>query len=192
MSRYIVINTSPRPHGNCQFLATRLIEKIEAAGHEVKLVDFRKESINFCLACDACMKHDEAWCAQKDDMSNLLPELDSCDGVIFLSPVYWYSITAQAKVVIDRLYAFFNPGMQGMTVASKSGKRVGIILTSGSMGEGSLDSVVDATVAGAFGIAGFTERKTLLFSGLNTPGCIGQDKVKLAQVDTMGEWLIGQ
>lgn len=190
MGTYIVINTSPRPKGNCSFAASRLVGRIEAAGSEAVLVDFRQKDMNFCIGCDACMKHDQVWCVQKDDMTELLPRLDTCDGVVFLSPVYWYSISAQAKVIIDRLYAFFNPGKSNMTVASKSGKKVGIIMTSGSMPEASMDSVMDTTVAGAFGVAGFTESETLLFNGLNVPGSIAQDEAKLAKIDRMGDWLI--
>lgn len=189
MEKIIIMNTSPRAKGNCAALAERLQNELQGAGAQVETIAFKDANINYCQGCNACMKHDTVWCMQKDDMAELLPRLDECDGLIVLSPIYFGEPTAQAKTVIDRMYAFFNPAKDNMTVATKFGKKVVAITTCG----GSPIELAEEkakTIASVFGIAGFTESKFLGFNGLNVPGSIAENAEALAKVDEIAQWMI--
>ncbi len=97
----LVISSSPRAHGNSDLLCDAFAEGARAAGHTVELYRLREHRINPCVACYACMKNDGR-CCQKDDMNALMEKLLAADVLCLASPVYFYSICAQLKAVIDR------------------------------------------------------------------------------------------
>jgi multimeric flavodoxin WrbA len=78
-----------------------------------------------CDACDAC-QGTNADCIIEDDMQILYPKLRSADAIVVASPVYWFTMSAQTKLCIDRWYALQDP--QGNALA---GKQIGIVLTYG-------------------------------------------------------------
>ena len=70
-----------------------------------KLVHLRKERINPCHACDYCKDINKGECIQKDDMQPLYKDIIDADTIVIVSPIYWWQVTAQTKLFIDRLYA---------------------------------------------------------------------------------------
>jgi len=186
MKKVIIVNTSPRTTGNCPAIPARLEEKITDA--DVEIVDFAKSNINYCQGCDACMAKDAVWCVQEDDMSALLPDLDSCDALVLLSPIYWGDVCAQAKTFVDRLYAFFNPAKPNMTVATKAGKKGAVIVTCG-MGDIVAYRKEAANIAGSLSVSGFTEFKALGFNEINEPGSVTEHADYLQQIDDLAAWL---
>lgn len=70
-----------------------------------KLVYLRTLSASPCRGCDYCKEINEGECIQKDDMSLLYNDFRSSDTLAIFSPVYWWEVTAQTKLFIDRLYA---------------------------------------------------------------------------------------
>lgn len=179
-----IINTSPRPQANCKAIAQRIADQVP----DSKIIDFKGSKINYCQACNACMAKDEAWCVQGDDWASLIPELDACDGVVLLSPIYFGDITAQAKTVIDRLYAWFNPAKENMTVAKKFGKKIAVITTNGGGPKEVAEQKAEAA-AGAFNVAGFTDSRVLSLVGLNAPESVLANEDYLAQIDEVAAWL---
>ena len=61
--------------------------------------------IGFCHACETCYKTGKA-CSFDDDFNVIAPAILEADAVVFSMPVYWYSIPAQIKGVIDRMFSF--------------------------------------------------------------------------------------
>ncbi len=100
----LIISSSPRAHGNSDLLCEAFAGGARSAGHEVELFDLRRHPIKPCLACYACMKNGGT-CCQKDDMNTLMEKLLAADAICLASPVYFYSICAQLKAVIDRCVA---------------------------------------------------------------------------------------
>lgn len=80
-------------------------ETAREGGNTVEVVRVASKKIAGCLECQYCFAH-EGVCVQKDDMVNVIESLKDADMVVFVSPIYWFDITAQEKAVIDRLYAF--------------------------------------------------------------------------------------
>ena len=102
--KVVVLCGSPRANGNTEIMANEFKRGAEEAGNEVALINLRGKKIAGCLACEYCFSHDGE-CVQKDDMAEILKELDQADAVVFASPIYWFDISAQLKTVIDRMYA---------------------------------------------------------------------------------------
>jgi multimeric flavodoxin WrbA len=126
MTKLLVLASSPRPKGNSTILATEAARGAKDADAEVKTFFLAKMKIGPCMGCDGCRKPKAAGCVQKDDMKTLYAELRAADAVLIASPVYWFTMSAQIKLFMDRLYAFGAESYRPL-----KGKRVGIILTYG-------------------------------------------------------------
>ena len=100
----LIISGSPRKGGNTELLADAFA-KGAAEHHHVEIVSVRDYKVNPCVGCNACFKTNGI-CAQKDDMAIIYEKMNQADMLVIASPVYFYGISAQLKVVIDR---FHNP-----------------------------------------------------------------------------------
>lgn len=105
MTRILVIASSPRKRANSELLADALIAGATAGGALVEKVRLRELKINYCTACDACQRSENAPCIQQDDMALLLPRLLATDVLVFASPIYFFTMSGQLKVFLDRTYA---------------------------------------------------------------------------------------
>ncbi len=106
MSKKIVVITgSPRKGGNSFAMTDAFIKAAEAKGHTVTRFDAAMKEVGGCRACETCFKTGKA-CSFDDDFNTIAPAILEADAVVFTTPVYWYSIPAQIKGVIDRLFSF--------------------------------------------------------------------------------------
>ena len=101
----LALQSSPRKRGNTVTLARALLEGLKAGGvKQVSEVFLDELEIHPCNNCDACRGKKGPFCVFDDGMSALYPKFIEADLVVLASPVYWWSISAQLKVFIDRLY----------------------------------------------------------------------------------------
>lgn len=100
--RITVLVGSPRKGGNTDLLADALIAGAKAAGAEVTKFSLRGLKIGPCVHCDYCMTHDH--CAIADDMPQAYDLLRKTDALVFATPIYFYTMSAQLKALIDRLH----------------------------------------------------------------------------------------
>ena len=102
--KIVVITGSPRKKGNSFAMTEAFVRAAEAKGHSVVRFDTSFMKIGFCRACETCYKTGKA-CSFDDDFSIIAPAILDADAVVFSMPVYWYSIPAQIKGVIDRMFS---------------------------------------------------------------------------------------
>lgn len=106
MSKKIVVITgSPRKDGNSFAMTKAFIQAAESKGHTVTRFDAAMSNVGGCHACETCFRTGKA-CSFDDDFNAIAPAIFEADAVIFTMPVYWYSIPAQIKGVIDKLFSF--------------------------------------------------------------------------------------
>lgn len=98
-----VLNGSPRKM-NTSFMVDAFREGAEAAGHTVEEVQVGKMKIAGCLGCEYCHGKGEGQCVQKDDWEKVRPAVEDCDMIVFASPIYYFTMTAQIQAAIQRLY----------------------------------------------------------------------------------------
>ncbi|MDE6676929.1 MAG: flavodoxin family protein [Clostridia bacterium] len=100
----LVITGSPRKNGNSFAMTDAFIKAAKAKGHSVTRFDAAFQKIGGCHACETCFKSGKA-CSFDDDFNTIAPAIEKADVIVFTMPVYWYSIPAQIKGVIDRIYS---------------------------------------------------------------------------------------
>lgn len=101
----LVILGSPRRMGNSATLAARISRGAKSAGAKVETLFLQGLKISPCRGCDTCQKRDSKGCAIKDDMQKIYPKLIRADAWVIASPVYWFTMSAQTKIFMDRCYA---------------------------------------------------------------------------------------
>lgn len=101
--KVIILSGSPRKGGNSDTLCDEFAKGAIEAGHTVEKIRVAEKNIGYCRACYAC--REDGVCAIKDDMTEVLRKMIDADVIVLASPVYFYSISAQLKTVIDRAVA---------------------------------------------------------------------------------------
>lgn len=102
--KILILSGSPRRGGNSDVLCDQFMKGAVEAGNDVEKINVASKKIGYCLACYYCKNHDRA-CAVKDDMAEILEKMLAADVIVMASPVYFYSIDAQLKALIDRSVA---------------------------------------------------------------------------------------
>jgi len=110
--RVLGIVGSPRRGGNTEILVDEALAGAEEAGALTEKVILSKLDIAPCRACNACQKTGK--CAQRDDMEELLEQMQRSQVWVLGTPIYWWGPTAQFKAFLDRWY-----GAQQVTFAGR-------------------------------------------------------------------------
>ncbi|MBU3833497.1 MAG: flavodoxin family protein [Candidatus Methanocorpusculum faecipullorum] len=103
--KILILNGSPRPKGNTVALIDAFVCGAESAGHSVTRFDLQKMDVHPCCGCLGGGKDPRSPCVQKDAMEEVYPVYREADVVVFASPMYYWSVTAQLKTALDRLFA---------------------------------------------------------------------------------------
>lgn len=98
--RVLILSGSPRRGGNSNLLCDALMQGAQEAGHETEKVYLRDVALHPCLACYGC--RGKGVCVQKDGMEGLLKKMLAADVLVLATPVYFYAMDAQMKMMIDR------------------------------------------------------------------------------------------
>ncbi len=125
-----ILNGSPRTE-NTAAMVNAFREGAEAAGHEVEVLHVGRMKIAGCLGCGYCRTGGEGACVQKDDMERVTAAYRECDMVVFASPIYYFTMTAQIEAAIQRVYCIGKP---------LKAKKAALLLSSAS--PGTYDSAV--------------------------------------------------
>ncbi|MCH4889217.1 flavodoxin family protein [Acidaminobacter sp. JC074] len=121
--KIIGICMSPRKNSETAKLLTEALRGAAFEGAEVELIKIDDKKISPCTACSYCSKYSS--CYKEDDLKLILDKMNEADGIIIGSPVYFYDVTAQCKMLIDR----------SISIQPINGNKVGGIITvAGSLG----------------------------------------------------------
>ena len=135
-----VLNGSPRKT-NTTAMVEAFAEGAKKAGHEVEVLQVGRMKIAGCMACEYCHTTGEGQCAQKDDWQKIQPAFEDCDMIVFASPIYYFTMTAQMEAAIQREYCIGKP---------PKATKAAMLLSSGSPG------VYDGAIAQFKGFTAFT------------------------------------
>ena len=172
----VVLSGSPRKDGNTARLTEAFIEGAETAGNEVSLLRAAGLQIGGCRGCGHCFKN-PGNCIQNDDMQPILDALGKADALVLTSPVYYFGVTAQLKLAIDRFFALYK---QGMPV-----KRAVLLMTCGDVGEAAAASSI-SMFRQISALLKWEEAGIIIAPGLHDPGEI-EGRPELAQAKRLGE-----
>jgi multimeric flavodoxin WrbA len=106
----VILSGSPRKGATTDRLVKVFIRGAESAGNAVSCFRVADMKIGGCRGCGHCFE-ERGVCIQKDDMSKVLDALRKAEVLVLASPVYYFGVTAQLKLAIDRTYALLREGM---------------------------------------------------------------------------------
>ena len=137
--KVLILAGSPRKRGNSSLLCDEFLKGAAEAQHEVEKISVADRAINYCTGCYSCNRTGK--CVQKDDMAEILGKMIAADVIVLASPVYFYTMCAQMKAVIDRTVARYT---------ALSGKEFYFIVTAADDNKAALERTVE-------GFRGFTD-----------------------------------
>lgn len=103
--KVLILSSSPRKGGNSDTLCDKFLEGAKSAGNEVEKIFLKDKKINYCTGCGFCNTNDYTACSQKDDAAEILDKMVAADVIVLATPVYFYTMCAQMKTLIDRCCA---------------------------------------------------------------------------------------
>ncbi len=99
--KVLVLSSSPRRGGNSDLLCDQFTSGAKESGNNVEKIFLKDKRINYCTGCGTCIDRGKS-CPQKDDMAEVLDKMVAADIIVMATPVYFYTMCAQMKTLIDR------------------------------------------------------------------------------------------
>mgnify|MGYP002543095302 CR=1 FL=1 len=101
----LIITSSPRKGGNSETLAASFAKGSADAGNNVETIRLREKNYGFCRGCLSCLK--TGHCVIDDDAVEIAAKMHDADVLVFVTPVYYYSVSGQLKTMLDRANPLF-------------------------------------------------------------------------------------
>lgn len=172
----VVLSGSPRIDGNTVRLTEAFIGGAKSAGKDITLFRVAGLRIGGCRGCGYCLKS-QGVCVQQDDMPPILDALRKADVLVLTSPVYYFSVTAQIKLVIDRFFALLE--------VKTPVKRAALLMTCGDPSETAAASSI-SMFRQICAYQTWDEAGIIIAPGLHNPGDI-EGRAELEQARRLGE-----
>ena len=185
VKRVLGLLGSPRKKGNSAALAAAAARGAESAGAEVETIYLNGLKISPCQACGSCRKAGRSGCAQDDDMQVLYPKIIAADAFIIASPVYWFTMSAQTKIFMDRCY-----GLTAYAEKPFAGKRIAIAMSYGDadpFGSGCVNAL--RTFQDAYRYTG-SKIVGMVYGSAVDVGEIADNKALMLEAEELGKRLV--
>lgn len=165
--KVIIISASPRKHGNSDLLCDQFQKGAQDAGHKAEKIFLRDKKMNYCLGCMKCQSNGGK-CVQKDDMEEILEKIVQADVLVLATPVYFYNMDGQMKVLIDRTCPRYTE------IANKN---VYLIATSTDTGPGAMEGTINGFKSALSCYPGADIAGTICGTGVTQVGDIKESPV---------------
>ena len=99
--KVLILSSSPRKGGNSDTLCDEFMRGAIDAGNSTEKICLRDKKINYCTGCSVCSQYGKP-CPQKDDAAEIIAQMLDADVIVMATPVYFYTMSAQMKTLIDR------------------------------------------------------------------------------------------
>ncbi len=186
--KVVVILGSPRKKGNSTVLAKEIIRGVESVGAKAETIYLNGLNIKPCQACYACKKKEDSGCAVDDDMQDVYPKLVEADAWIVASPVYWFTMSAQTKLFMDRCFALFSEDFEKSPLHHK---RIAIAMSYGDA-DPFISGCVNAlrSFQDAYRYVG-AEIVGMVYGSAEEPGEIASNTELMKEAEELGKKLVG-
>lgn len=161
--KILIIGGSPRKSGNTATVAGWVAEGAKFAGASVKIVDAArlKYKIAGCCSCYGCQVSQQFRCVILDETTDVVASFPEYDVVVFASPVYFFGLSAQIKMLIDRMFSLFKFS-DGKTIHKLQKVNFALISTCGGDLDDSGIALVDDTIKKIVHFIGKTHQSLLI------------------------------
>ena len=169
--KVLILSGSPRKKGNSDMLCDEFMRGALESGHDAEKIRVAEKNVGFCRSCYACERNNGV-CAIKDDMAEIMDKILSADVLVLASPVYFYSVDAQLKAVIDRTVARWQ---------EVKNKEMYYIMTAADEGRESMETTLACFRGYADCVEGAVEKGVIYGTGVYDKGeIVGQPAMKEA------------
>ena len=187
ISKILVVQGSSRKKGNSIALAEQIAKGAESVGAVAERIYLHDKNISPCQACYACQRPDSSGCAIDDEMQPIYKKLIDADCWIIASPVYWFTMSAQTKLFMDRCFA-----LQAYKKDAFAGKRIAIAMSYGdtdTFNSGCVNAL--RTFQDAFRYVG-ANMVGMVYGSAEKPGEIKSNQSLMDQAEALGKKLVGK
>jgi multimeric flavodoxin WrbA len=188
----IAFNGSPRRGGNIDILLGETIRGVQERIRSVTVYQLSDLNLKPCLSCGHC--DDTARCVIKDDMQEIHDKIRVADRIIVASPIFFFGVSAQTKIMIDRCQTFWaekyvhkkpvTPGPYG---------RSGLLLLVGGMKRNDKNvgfECSEASVRAFFRTVNVQQHATLAYDNVDEKGAITRHPTALSDAYEAGKKLV--
>jgi multimeric flavodoxin WrbA len=184
--KIVAFNGSPRVGGNTELLLQQTIQTMSNAGHEITSFTLNDMDIKPCQDCGGCEATGQ--CIYDDDMSLISNAIRQGDRLILASPIFFFGLSSQTKIMIDRCQSFWcEKYLLKQPIPGGIFKRKGLLILVGGMKNEIGIRGAEATAKAFFRTVSVPEHETISFLGIDSKGAISshetayQDIIRAAQ-----------
>ncbi len=186
--KIIAFNGSPRPGGNTEVLLAEALKPLSAAGHDVSVFSLNSMGFKPCQDCGGCVK--TGICIYDDAMTGIYTAIREADRIVLASPIFFYSLSAQTKAMVDRCQSFWcEKYLLKKTIPAGPQGRKGLLLLVGGMKKEGGKQCAEAAAKGFFRTVSVPEHETLFFGGVDAKGDIQKHPTALKDAYDAGKRL---
>jgi multimeric flavodoxin WrbA len=190
--KVIAFNGSPRRGGNTELLLAETLRGARERGAEVTMYRLDSMNLKACLNCGHCDKAGR--CIIKDDMQAVHDEIRVADRIIVASPIFFFSVSAQTKIMIDRSQTFWaEKYVHKKPISPGPFGRKGLLLLVGGMKRNEKNAgfeCSEATVRAFFRTVNVQEHVTLSYDQVDEKGAIVKHPTALPDAYEAGKALV--
>jgi multimeric flavodoxin WrbA len=184
----IAFQGSPRIEGNTEVLLKEALKAINGSGHEIQLFNLNLMNIKPCQDCGGCDKTGKCII---DDMDEIYDAIRQADRIILASPIFFFGLSAQAKIMIDRCQSFWcEKYLLKKPLPTGHYGRKGLLLLVGGMKKEIGIQCAEATAKAFFRTISVPGHRTLSFLGIDAKGAILEHPTALKEAYMAGKKLI--
>lgn len=174
--KVLILSSSPRKGGNSDVLCDRFAQGAKEAGNEVEKVFLKDYKVNYCTGCGVCIKGKP--CPQKDDAAEIVQKMIDSDVIVMATPVYFYTMSAQMKTLIDRACARY------MEIENKE---FYFIMTAADPNKSALKRTLESLRGFTTCLSNADEKGVIYGTSLTEVGDVLKDSAVLEQAYNMGK-----
>ncbi len=186
MRKIVLVDASQRKNANSGIVVEKIASMLSDA--EIHVFCMKESDCRYCTACNACQNTEALFCAKKDDITELMPHIDSCDAILIASPVYDHQMSSLAKLFIERFYAFYNPACENNSSVTVRQKKAALIMCCWTGDKEVYRKYAEWTLEGFWQIDA-AETRAEIFSGLNEQGEILHHPQFMEKLREIADWL---
>jgi multimeric flavodoxin WrbA len=130
--KILILNGSPKKDGNTAALVGWFSRGAALKGAEVEIIRtaFLKYKTSGCISCRACQKSEKYECCVDDEAKPVLARMADVDVIVFATPLYFFSASAQLKLVFDRMFSLYKWDNQAGTMETPLKEKTLVLLAS--------------------------------------------------------------
>lgn len=172
MEKILAIYGSPRRKGNTSQLLQKAVQGAKEAGGQVEEIVLRDLKMSPCLEIYGCKKTGR--CVIKDDFQDVYDKLLSCEGVMLASPIFFYTVSAHTKILMDRCQSLWvkKYWIEKTPFGKNETTRKGLFISVGATKGKRLFDGVRLTVRYFFGTFDAALWRSLLYRDLDLEGAV--------------------